>query len=218
MVRKIDMGDGAIRGMTIAEFLVWQLDQEQRYELVNGQPVAMTGAKLRHDRVTGNAFSEIRRQLRASGSPCDAFTADIGIRTPMGNLRRPDVSVLCPPFDEEATTSDNPRLIVEVLSESTEQIDRLVKLDEYKAIGALDYIVIADPTRVEAGFWFRDAGRAWRHEIVQTADSVIDMPDLGLAIKLAALYERVPVAPRPRPRLVWEEGDAAGTPPATLSP
>jgi len=66
--------------------------------------------------VTGNAFSEIRRQLRAVASPCDAFTVDIGIRTPIGNIRRPDISVLCPPFDGEATTSGNPRLIVGVLS------------------------------------------------------------------------------------------------------
>jgi Uma2 family endonuclease len=111
--------------MTIEAFLAWQSGREQRYELIGGEPVAMAGGKLRHDRVTGNAFSEIRRRMRSGGSPCDAFTADIGIRTPAGNIRRPDVSVLCPPFDEEATTSDSPRLIVEVLSESTERVDRL---------------------------------------------------------------------------------------------
>ena len=113
--RETEMGDRATRGMTIAEFLAWQVGQHQLYELVDGQPVAMAGAKLRHDRVTGNAFSEIRRQLRAIGSPCDAFTSDIGIRTPMGRIRRPKVSVLRP-FDEEAITSDSPRLVVEVLS------------------------------------------------------------------------------------------------------
>jgi Uma2 family endonuclease len=98
---------------------------------VDGQPVAMAEAKVRHDRVTGNAFSEVRRQMRAGGSACDAFTADIGIRTPLGNVRRPDISVLFPPFDEEATASDAPRLIIEVPSESTERVDRLIKLDEY---------------------------------------------------------------------------------------
>ena len=196
------MGDRAAKGMTIAEFLSWQTEQEERFEFVNGQPVAMAGAKLRHDRMTGNAFSEVRRQLRASGSPCDAFTADIGILTPPGHIRRPEVSVLCPPFDEEAMTSDRPRLVVEVLSESTARIDRFVKLDEYKAIEAMDYIVIADPTRVEVGFWSRDAERAWRSETLQEAEAVISMPGLGLTISLASLYERVPLPARPRPRLV----------------
>jgi Uma2 family endonuclease len=196
------VGDRVAKGMTIEEFLTWQADQEQRFEFVDGQPVAMAGAKLRHDRMTGNAFSEVRRQLRANGSPCDAFTADIGILTPAGHVRRPEVSVLCPPFDEEAVTSDSPRLVVEVLSESTACVDRLVKLDEYKAIETMDYIVIADPTRVEVGFWFRDAERAWRSQTLKEAEAVIDMPILGLTIGLASLYERVPLPSRPRPRLV----------------
>ncbi|WP_158921130.1 Uma2 family endonuclease [Acidisphaera sp. S103] len=193
--------------MTIDEFLAWQAGQGQRYELVDGEPAAMAGAKIRHDRVTGNAFSEIRRQMRAGGSPCDVFTADIGIRTPPGNIRRPDISILCPPFDEEATTSDIPRLIVEVLSESTERVDRLIKLDEYKAIDALDYIIIVDPTRIEVGFWFRDAVRVWHSATFHDAEAVIDMPALGIAITLASLYERVQVSPNPRLKLVWEDDE-----------
>ena len=197
--------------MIVAKFLVWQAGHGQRYELIDGEPVAMTEARLRHDRVTGNAFSEIRRQMRAADSPCDTFTANIGIRTPVGNIRRPDVSVLCPPFDEEATTSENPRLIVEVLSESTERVDRLIKLDEYKAIEGLDYIVIADPTRVEVGFWFRNTARVWQSATFHALDAVIDMPALGIAITLAALYERVQVMSPPRLKLVWED-DAGGDP------
>src|SRR3984957_9449308 len=129
--RETDIGDLVAERVTIEEFLSWQLDQEERFEFVNGQPLAMAGAKLRHDRMAVNAIAEVRRQLRANGHPCDAFTADIGILTPPGHLRRPKVSVLCPPFDEEAMTSDRPRLVVEVLSESTARVDRLLKLDEY---------------------------------------------------------------------------------------
>jgi Uma2 family endonuclease len=88
------MSDLAARKMTIEEFLTWQTRQAHKFEFVDGQPVAMAGAKLRHDRVTGNAFTEIRRQLRAAGSSCDAFTSDIGIRTAVSRIRRPEVSVL----------------------------------------------------------------------------------------------------------------------------
>lgn len=199
------MSEAAVRKMTLPEFLTWQLDQRDRYELVDGQPVAMTGARIRHDRVTGNALTEIRRQFRGNGNPCDAFTADIGIITPHGNLRRPDVSVLCPPLDEEAMTSDSPRLVVEVLSESTEYIDRLVKLDEYKALESLEYIVIADPTRVAVAFWFRAADRAWRHTTFKQMDQTIEMPILGLSVTIPSLYDRVTIEPRPRPRLVWDD-------------
>ncbi len=201
------MRERAERVMTIERFLAWQSRQGSRYELVDGQPVAMTGARLRHDRATVNALSEIRRQLRANGSPCDAFTADIGIRTPPGNLRRPDVSV-CPPFDEEAMVSDRPSLIVEVLSESTAGLDGLIKLEEYEAIESLDAIIMIDPTRMEMGLWTRDAERAWHAVRLTDAEAALAVPSLGLAISLSALYDRVPVTSRLRPRLVWEDDGA----------
>jgi len=202
------MSDPAAKGMTLEEFLTWQTRQPRKFEFVDGYPVAMAGAKLRHDRVTGNAFAEIRRQLRAAGSPCDAFTSDIGIRTAPSRIRRPEVSVLRPPFDEDATISDRPRLIVEVLSESTERIDRLVKLDEYKTLETLAYIVFIDPTQMEVGFWFRDTSHVWRNETLAEPDSIVQMPALAIAITLATLYERVPLTPRPRPKLVWEDEGA----------
>jgi hypothetical protein len=88
-----------------------------------------------------------------------------------------------------------------VLSDSTERVDRLIKRDEYKALDALDYIVIIDPACIEAGFWYRDADRAWHSTTFQEADSVIDMPTLGIAISLAVLYERVQAASHSRPKL-----------------
>ena len=97
-------------------------------------------------------------------------------------------------------------------------MDRLIKLDEYKAIESLNYIVIVDPTRVDAGFWFSDALRVWRNAAFQDPEAIIEMPLLGLAITLASLYERVAVASHPGLRLVWEDGagglaDADVTPP-----
>ncbi|MBW4024242.1 MAG: Uma2 family endonuclease [Proteobacteria bacterium] len=207
-VAEAGLSDRAERAMTIEEFLSWQTRQERLFELVDGRPRAVTGAKLRHDRVTGNAYGEIRRQLRHAGNPCDAFTDDIGIRTARGNIRRPDVSVLYPPFEEDAMISDRPRLVVEVLSESTMDMDRLVKLEEHEAIAALNYIVIIDPRQIEVGFWARDDARVWRSTIAADRKAVLEMPGLGLSLGLAALYERVTVAPRPGPRLVWDDDGA----------
>ena len=201
------MSDPVARRMTLEEFLAWQLGQEDLYEFVDGQPVGMAGAQVRHDRVTINAIVEIRQQLRASGSPCDVFSADIGIQTPAGHIRRPEMSVLCPPFDEGAVKTDKPRLVVEVLSETTADIDRFIKLDEYKAMSAIDYIIIVDPTRLSVGFWHRNAESVWRGEKLTEAETVIDMPKLGITISLESLYQRVHLESQMRPRLVWEAAE-----------
>jgi Uma2 family endonuclease len=172
--------------------------------------MAMAGARLRHDRVTANALRCINNQLRAANSPCDAYTDEIAIATPKGRVRRPDVSVLCPPFDEEAMIADNPCLVIEVLSENTEHVDRLFKLGEYQSMPSVAYILMIDPTRMEVGFWARDAAGAWQSEWLHAPDAVIDMPALGLSLPLAELYERVPLEPPVWPRLIWSDE----TPPA----
>jgi len=195
--------------MTVHEFLEWQDARDELYELVDGEPVAMAGAKIRHDLVAGNALSEIRRQFRATGNPCDTVSGDIGIPTSAETFRRPEVSVLCPPFDQDATMGTSPRLIVEVLSESTERVDRLFKLEEYNALESLNYILVVDPTAVDVGFWVREAGGNWRSERITNMEAAIHMPRLGLSLPVAVLYDRIQLTQRPRPRLVWDD-----TPPA----
>jgi Uma2 family endonuclease len=97
---------------------------------------------------------------------------------------------------------------VEVLSESTERVDRLFKLGEYQSMPSVEYIVMVDPTRVEVGFWSGDSAGGWQSQWLREPEAVIEMPKFGLSISLGSLYERVPLEPAPRPRLVW--GDESG--------
>ncbi len=188
--------------MTNDEFLVWQAAQDRLYELIDGVPVAMAGARFVHDRVAGNINFSLKRQFRTYGNPCDSFSDDIGVVVGSGRIRRPDVAVHCPPFDEQATASDSPKLVVEILSESTASTDRFVKLEEFKALGSLDYILFVVPDAVDVVFWFRDPAGAWRHEAVRDLDAVIDLPKLGASLSVTDIYERVPLRKQPAPRLV----------------
>jgi Uma2 family endonuclease len=201
------MSDRARRHMTEAEFLDWQAGQEERYELVDGEPRAMIGARFRHERVAGNAFAALRAALRAAGNPCDPFTDDMAVRVPNGNLRRPDVAVYCPPIDEEAMVSDRPQLVVEVLSESTEDADQFVKLDEYQAVEALDCVILVAPHVIDAVVWQRTPQRRWSRTRHRKMDEVIALSALGISLAVLDLYDRVELRPRRRPRLVWDEAE-----------
>lgn len=195
------------RLLTMDEFLAWQAGQDRLFEFVDGQPVAMAGAKLRHDRITTNAIREIGARFRSSGNPCNVFSAGIGVRTSQHRIRRPDATVLCPPFDEEATTTDRPRLVLEVLSEGTGKVDRLVKIGEYQALGSLDHVVMVEPASVEVGLGYRDASRAWKSEVIHDLEAAIELPSLGIALRASDLYDRVTLDPRAgSPRLVWDNG------------
>ena len=91
------------------------------------------------------------------------------------------------------------------MSESTETIDRIVKLDENEAIEGVDYIVIAAPTRVEVGFWYKCPDGAWHSETFRQTDAVISTPKLNATLNIGSLYERVFLSPRQGPPLVLDE-------------
>ena len=195
------MRQHAFHTMSAAGFLDWDLEQPDcRHELVDGVPVAMTGARQRHDEVVINTMLLIGPQLRAG--PCRLFTADVAVRVPNGNVRRPDVGVHCGSFDDAATYAAAPRLVVEVLSPSTRAFDLARKLEEYKSIDSLDHILLVDPDAPEIILWARTAEQPWTHEIREGLDATIAMPALNISLRLADLYDGLTF--RAAPRLILD--------------
>ena len=168
----------------------------------------MTGATFAHEQVVGNISFALRAQLRANGSLCTPFGPDIGLRVSQWMLRPPDIAVYCPPFDEDALTSDRPRLLVEVLSRSTERMDQLVKVEEYKPILSLQTVLLVSPTTAEVGVWRRGAA-GWTLGVETDLAAAIAIPDLGLSLPLRDIYDGATLATEPRFRLVWPDAPDA---------
>jgi Uma2 family endonuclease len=127
------MADAQTPTMTVEEFYQWQLDQDERYELVEGVPVplrAMTGASNVHDVILVNCIIELGNRLR--GKPCRVASADTALRTSIRSARRPDVTVDCAAPEKNSYEARRPTVVVEVLSPSTRKIDRFTKLEEYR--------------------------------------------------------------------------------------
>jgi Uma2 family endonuclease len=189
------MAEPVTAPMSVEEFLDWQERQEDLYELVDGVPVprwkAMTGATKRHDRIVVNAIIALGNKLR--GGPCRPMTADIGTRT-ASNLRRPDLTVECGSYDPVHRESSAPVLVLEVLSPSTEGIDRLIKLEEYKAMPTLRHILLAEPGKAHVLLYSRHDDGPWSSMSHIGPDSSLDLPAIGCSLSLAELYEDVPGA------------------------
>lgn len=196
------MSERAVPRMSAEEFLEWGLHQELRYELVDGVPVAMAGAKQRHDLIVMNARGELYIQLR--GKACRNFSADIAVRIPAGNIRRPDAGIDCPSFDENATTAVAPFLVMEVLSPSMRGFNMFRKLEEYKTVPNLAHIALIDPDAPRAFHWSRTAGGEWGHALLEGLEAVIHIPEIDCTISLIALYDGLTL--RPLPRLIRDGG------------
>ena len=186
------MAEAQVRTMTADEFYLWQLDQDERYELVDGVPVplrAMTGASNFHDVILVNCIAELGMRLR--GRPCRVASADTALRTAIRSSRRPDVAVDCAPPEAGSYEAHRPTVVVEVLSPSTRKLDRFTKLEEYRRHPSLRHILLVDPDAVAAKLYSRADGGAWSDVDLTGKDAVIALPAIDVTLPLGALYERL---------------------------
>jgi Uma2 family endonuclease len=186
--------------MTADEFLIWNLDQDERYELVDGIPVpmrAMAGASNYHDAITTNLIGLLFAALR--GGPCKPRTADTAIRTSIRKVRRADVVIECAPPKPNSYEATSPVAVFEVLSPSTRQNDRLVKLQEYMRHPTLQSIVQVDPGLMDVLVYTRDAAGLWDHVRLLEPDDVVEVAGTQARLPLAAIYDGVPLGTAPPP-------------------
>ena len=130
------------------DYLVWEQEQSGRNEYVDGEVFAMSGASDVHGTAAGNLFAALHGQLR--GKPCRPFIADMKVRvehTGQTYFYYPDLMLACAPDDRETYYRRSPCLLVEVLSPSTERIDRREKLFAYQAIPSLREYLLVDPDK-----------------------------------------------------------------------
>jgi Uma2 family endonuclease len=190
-IKESRMAETQTRLMTCEEFYQWQLDQDERYELVDGVPVplrAMTGASNVHDVILVNCIGQLYTHLR--GKPCRVASADTALRTSIRTARRPDVTVDCAPHDGRSYEAHRPTVVIEVLSPSTRKIDRFTKLEEYRRHPSLRHILLIDPDAVAAKLYSRPDEGAWSDVDLIGRDAVVDLSAIEVALPLAALYER----------------------------
>ncbi|AWN52061.1 Uma2 family endonuclease [Methylobacterium sp. 17Sr1-1] len=191
------MSEPAPRHWSVQEFFAWQERQDERYELVGGVPVRLRlSARNVHDDIVVNLVVEFRTRLR--GTPCRPFTGDGSVETLPGQIRRPDLGVDRGARDPNGLTAAEPRLVVEVLSPSTRDFDAFDRLEEYRTVASLAVILLVEPNAPEIALWRRDADRAWQRQLVAGLDQTIELPEFGMTLALADLYDGVAFPPRPR--------------------
>lgn len=176
--------------MTADEFLAWEEKQPDKHEFLDGDIFAMTGVTRRHATVAGNLFVFLMQQLR--GKPCRAYMADMKLKLQSADaFFYPDVFVTCSEADHRAERfMSEPRLIVEVLSESTEAYDRGKKFSYYRKFDSLvEYVLIHPETRKAEIFRRDDSGHWVLHEY--GGDDAVTLASLALTIAGEALYENV---------------------------
>jgi Uma2 family endonuclease len=101
----------------------------------------------------------------------------------------PELFVRCGPRDDRRTRSEDPVVVFEVLSESTAQFDLTRKRLAYESIPTLRRIVFVSQIEPRLDMRVRDRAGSWGDEVVDRLDSFLELPELGLRLPLAEIYE-----------------------------
>lgn len=185
--------------LTAEEYLRRERAAETRSEFSGGEIVAMSGATEAHNLVTLGIAAALRAELR--GRPCRVYMADMRVKvSARGAYRYPDVAALCgePRFeDERRDTLLNPALLVEVLSESTERVDRGEKFAEYRRLESLQEYLLVSQARPWVERYERH-GDVWVLSEAMGLDAEVVLSSVGCTLALRDVYGGVDLeAPTP---------------------
>lgn len=174
------------------EYLQGELGSEIRHEYVAGNVYAMSGGTLNHQRVAGNFLRLSGNQL--AGKPCFPTGSDFKLRVPLGQGEEafyyPDGMIICVPLPGEALFTDSPSVILEVLSPHTRRNDETQKFRDYLTVPTLETYILAEADEPFLTLHRRD-GTGFRRETLSGRDAILDLPEAGISIPLADLYQDV---------------------------
>jgi Uma2 family endonuclease len=182
----------SLRLITPEEYLAIERRAETRSEYLDGEMFAMSGASFRHNVIAGNLAGEIRQRLK--GRPCTVCQSDQRVYVPATGLYAyPDIVVVCgdPVLqDDHLDTLLNPRLILEVLSPTTETYDRGKKFDHYRTIDSLqEYVLVAQGEPRAEQFLRRDG--QWFFNAFVGLDGILALSSIQCEVPLAEVYDKV---------------------------
>ena len=164
--------------------------QDVRYEYIDGYAYLLAGGTPIHALIAANLISEINTQLR--GSPCRVYTSDAKVRLSQKRYVFPDITVSCDERDHEsdAEALHYPRLVIEILSPSTEAYDRGNKSSYYRACATIQEYVLVSTQRASVEVYRRTTNKLWTLYPFGRSEQV-ELASIGVTLPIASIYENV---------------------------
>ena len=183
--------------ITEEDYIQGELASDVKHEFINGSVYAMVGASTKHNIISVNISSEIRNKLKKDNSPCNTFASDMKVKVSKKTTRYfyPDVMVVCGSNQEnEKNASDdeyyqnNPLIIFEVLSDSTEKYDKSEKRLAYFEISSLKEYVLVEQNKCEVIVFERD--KNWQSNYYFLGDK-INFASIDVTLSIEDIYYHV---------------------------
>jgi len=180
------------RRLSIEEYFEMERDSDERHEYQDGQILAMAGGSPEQSFIIANIVGEVRTALK--GKPCRVAESNLRIRVPhRPHCVYPDASIICGPLqfdpqDDRRQTITNPRVIIEVLSPSTEAYDRGDKFTQYREIESFEEYILISQDRPNVESFLRQPDGAWSILNFTGMETTAKIRSLGIEVPMTEIY------------------------------
>ena len=181
--------------MSLAEFLGWNSPGPDRWQLVDGAPVAMAPTSRTQGALQGELGRLIGNHLEAQGDQCSLVTTPgiiPGVRA-NENFRIPDLAVTCTRYESEEYDVSNPVLVVEILSPSN-RAQTWQNVWSFTTVPSLKEILLLSSTAIRADLLRRGTDGAWPFEATAIEGGDLVLASIGMTLPLAAIYRTTRLA------------------------
>ena len=186
------------RFVTMEDYLAMEDEATEKHEYYNGKIVKMPGASTIHNIIAVNIATQLSNELDKKSKEYFVLNSDTRIHIPKLNyFVYPDAVVVCEKIEHypaSTTVITNPLLIVEVLSESTEEYDRGEKFHNYKRIAAFKEYVLVVQKMPLVTTSYRIKPATWEDTEAEGLESSIFLRSLDVSLDLKKIYKHVPFA------------------------
>ena len=167
------------------DYLAGEKVSDIKYEYIDGYVYAMAGASNNHNLIAGNVFLALANHLKKK--PCRPYVSDMKVKIG-SKYFYPDVLVDCSNLTGDSYYTEQPIILVEVLSKSTRRMDETTKRMAYMQIPSLQEYILIEQDIVDVEVIRRQTG--WLSEHYSLGDE-LTLSSIGLTLTVEDIYERV---------------------------
>ncbi|MBF0229278.1 MAG: Uma2 family endonuclease [Desulfamplus sp.] len=178
---------------TKEEYLLLEESAEYKSEYYDGEIFAMAGGTRNHSAICLNVNWSIREAI--SNKDCVGFDSNMKLDVPTHNIVvYPDAMVACSKIeflDDRETILQNPLLVIEVLSPSTEHIDRIKKFIYYQSVPSIQEYVMISQSEPKIEAYCKQSERNWLYTVIKGLEEAIYIKTLEYKFELKEIYQKV---------------------------
>lgn len=177
---------------TTEEYLALEEKAEYKSEYIDGYIFKMAGGTEAHIQISFNATRLFADKLRGK---CRAYQSEMKVWIDeAGTFFYPDVTVVCGERKFHKGKRDiveNPILLVEVLSKSTEEYDKNDKFFTYQNIESFQEYVLISQSKPVVQQYIRQADGNWRIKATIGLNSKVYFESVDAELSLEEIYDLV---------------------------